>query len=116
MVLALQPFSFTHHYSDLCIRHKKIFAHEHTLYTPKRLLEHVPAMRRAPTVPPQHQNRSKDPDKDKGKDADSGGDFFVHPLCSFCRDCFYGSDELYAHLREKHEECFVCKRMGQRDV
>lgn len=102
--------------SDLCIRHKKIFAHEHSLYTPKLILQHLPSLRRLPIMPPQH--KSKDPDK--GKDAGGGKEMtdvdFIHPLCSFCRECFYGDDELYAHLRERHEECFICKGMGIRDV
>lgn len=69
-------------------------------------------------MPPQHQHRSKDPDK--GKDAGGGKDMtevdFVHPMCTFCSDSFYSGDELYSHLRERHEECFVCKRLGLRDV
>jgi hypothetical protein len=39
----------------------------------------------------------------------------VHPLCAFCKECFFGDDELYAHMRERHEECFVCKRNEVRD-
>lgn len=108
-------------YSDLCIRHKKIFAHEHTLYNPKQLLLHVPAMKRVPQMPAQHQHKPKDPGKGKGKEIEAEAvkeDTVdsVHPLCAFCRDCFYGDDELYAHLRERHEECFVCKRMGTSHV
>ncbi|KAG6852301.1 hypothetical protein C0991_001115 [Blastosporella zonata] len=39
----------------------------------------------------------------------------VHPLCEFCRECFFSDDELYAHMRERHEECFICKRNEVRD-
>jgi hypothetical protein len=39
----------------------------------------------------------------------------VHPLCEFCRECFFSGDELYPHMREQHEECFVCKRLEVRD-
>ncbi|KAG8891047.1 hypothetical protein FRB98_000056 [Tulasnella sp. 332] len=39
-------------------------------------------------------------------------DIDPHPMCSFCQECFYGDDELYSHLRERHEECFVCKKQG----
>ena len=46
------------------------------------------------------------------KESPEGG---VHPLCQFCRECFFGDDELYAHMRERHEECFICKRNGVRD-
>ncbi|KAF8310203.1 hypothetical protein DL93DRAFT_1671469 [Clavulina sp. PMI_390] len=106
---------------DLCIRHKKIFAHEHTLYTPKQIMQHMPSLKRPPALPPQHQNRSKDPDKGgkgKGKEVPESeeGPVDAHPLCSFCKECFYDDDALYAHLRERHEECFVCKRAGERNV
>jgi hypothetical protein len=46
------------------------------------------------------------------KDQVEGG---VHPLCDFCRECFFGDDELYAHMRDSHEECFICKRNEIRD-
>lgn len=39
----------------------------------------------------------------------------IHPLCEFCRECFVDDDELFKHMREKHEECFVCKRNEVRD-
>ncbi|KAJ7438228.1 hypothetical protein B0H11DRAFT_2358944 [Mycena galericulata] len=90
---------------DLCIRHKKVFAHEHALYPPNILPLHLPSMLR-PT-------KGKDRDA-KGKDREQieGG---THPLCEFCRECFFGDDELFAHMREAHEECFVCKRNDVRD-
>ncbi|KAF8649052.1 hypothetical protein AX16_006053 [Volvariella volvacea WC 439] len=86
---------------DLCIRMKKVFAHEHALYQHKDLLVHLPSMYRG------HQHRRQVP-----KEQVEGG---IHPLCEFCRECFFGDDELYAHMRERHEECFVCKRNGIRD-
>ena len=86
-------------HSDLCIRFKKIFAHEHALYSLDLLPYHLPSMQRGrhPHVP-KHQIE--------------GG---VHPLCEFCRECSFGDDELYAHMREKHEECFICKRNDVKD-
>ncbi|KAH9950224.1 hypothetical protein B0H21DRAFT_562086 [Amylocystis lapponica] len=83
---------------DVCIRFKKIFAHEHALYPPNILPLHLPSMHRSHGPPRKEQIE--------------GG---VHPLCEFCRDCFFGDDELYAHMREKHEECFVCKRAEVKD-
>ncbi|KZT71337.1 hypothetical protein DAEQUDRAFT_724287 [Daedalea quercina L-15889] len=84
---------------DICIRFKKIFAHEHALYAPDQLPLHLPSMQRGRHPPVQ-------------KHQIEGG---VHPLCEFCRECFFGDDELYAHMREKHEECFICKRNEVRD-
>ncbi|KAJ7756065.1 hypothetical protein DFH07DRAFT_1027745 [Mycena maculata] len=90
---------------DLCIRHKKVFAHEHALYPPNLLPLHLPSM-----LPSSRSNRSAK-DKDKEQQIEGG----THPLCEFCRECFFGDDELFAHMREAHEECFVCKRAGVRD-
>ncbi|KAJ3761707.1 hypothetical protein EV360DRAFT_37272 [Lentinula raphanica] len=78
---------------DLCIRSKKVFAHEHVLYTYQQLRVHLPSI----------NNTTNQPE---------GG---IHPLCEFCRECFAGDDDLYSHMRERHEECFICKRDGVRD-
>ncbi|KAJ7453217.1 hypothetical protein FB451DRAFT_1145061 [Mycena latifolia] len=91
---------------DLCIRHKKVFAHEHALYPPNLLPLHLPSMLSS--------SRASKPAKGKDKDREQieGG---THPLCEFCRECYFGDDELFAHMRDAHEECFVCKRAGVRD-
>ena len=86
--------------SDLCIRFKKVFAHEHALYDPNVLPIHVPSMARGHRRDHKHQQQIE------------GG---IHPLCEFCRECFFSDDELYAHMRERHEECFVCKRNEVKD-
>ncbi|KAJ7154119.1 hypothetical protein C8R46DRAFT_445387 [Mycena filopes] len=91
---------------DLCIRSKKVFAHEHTLYPPNILPLHLPSMLA-------HQrNNNKNASKGKDREQMEGG---THPLCEFCRECFFADDELFGHMRETHEECFVCKREGVRD-
>ncbi|KXN92366.1 hypothetical protein AN958_08382 [Leucoagaricus sp. SymC.cos] len=79
---------------DLCIRHKKVFSHEHALYPSNVLPVHLPSMhhRHVKQIPPEKVE---------------GG---VHPMCEFYRDCFSGVDEHYSHMREKHEDCFICKR------
>ncbi|KAF8625744.1 hypothetical protein AX17_006771 [Amanita inopinata Kibby_2008] len=81
---------------DLCMRNKKVFAHEHALYHPNVLPVHLPSM---------HQRYRSN--ANVSKDQVEGG---VHPLCEFCQECFFGDDELYSHCRERHEECFICKR------
>lgn len=76
---------------DLCTRNKKVFTHEHTLFTPAELRRH---------------ERHGD---DKPGAIDQSG-FKGHPECGFCRQRFYGDDELYAHCRDKHERCHICDR------
>lgn len=78
---------------DLCTRHKKVFTHEHELFTDKELERHM-----------------KKGDDNPGAVDQSG--FKGHPLCGFCGQRFYGDDELYVHCREKHERCFICDRRG----
>ncbi|KAJ3037011.1 hypothetical protein HDV00_002144 [Rhizophlyctis rosea] len=76
---------------DLCTRHKKLFTHEHTLYTRQTLARH---------------NEEGDPE-DRS--------FKGHPQCGFCKTRFYGQDELFEHCREHHEQCFLCQRKGIRN-
>ncbi|KAG0650797.1 RING-type E3 ubiquitin transferase hel2 [Hyphodiscus hymeniophilus] len=76
---------------DLCSRHKKVFTHEHELFTDKELDKHM-----------------KKGDDNPGAVDQSG--FKGHPECGFCRKRFYGEDELYVHCREAHERCFICDR------
>ena len=79
---------------DLCTRNKKVFTHEHEMYTDKELGEHM-----------RHGDKG-----DKG--AATG--FKGHPLCGFCGERFYDDDKLYEHCRNKHERCFICDRRDSR--
>lgn len=78
---------------DLCSRHKKVFTHEHDLYTDKELQQH---MRKGDDTP--------------GAVDQTG--FKGHPLCSFCGTRFYGNDELYEHCKFKHERCHICEKIN----
>lgn len=76
---------------DLCTRNKKVFTHEHELFTYGELRRH-----------------EKVGDDHPGAIDQSG--FRGHPECGFCKERFYGDDELYQHCREKHERCHICDR------
>ncbi|KAG5982507.1 hypothetical protein E4U55_001814 [Claviceps digitariae] len=80
---------------DLCTRNKKVFTHEHELFSDKELDKH---MKRG---------------NDKPGAADQTG-FKGHPLCVFCGERFYDDDKLYEHCRMKHERCFLCDRRDSR--
>ncbi|KAI9352849.1 hypothetical protein BDR26DRAFT_929357 [Obelidium mucronatum] len=78
------------HLCDLCTRHKKLFTHEHTMYTQSDLDKHF-------------------------KSGDSNDlSFKGHPKCGFCNVHFYGDDELYEHCKKQHEQCFLCTGVGIR--
>ncbi|KAN0062935.1 hypothetical protein ACQY0O_004756 [Thecaphora frezii] len=64
---------------DLCVRHKKIFSHEHTLHTSQSLQAHM--------------NKE-------------------HGHCEYCNQYFYSDDELFVHMRDRHEQCHICKARG----
>ena len=87
----------THHkrMCDLCTRNKKVFTHEHELFTDKELERHM---------------RHGD---DRPGALDQTG-FKGHPLCGFCGERFYDDDKLYEHCRNKHERCFICDRRDSR--
>ena len=76
---------------DLCTRNKKVFTHEHELFTFGELRKH-----------------EKFGDDNPGAIDQSG--FKGHPECGFCRKRFYGDDELFTHCREDHEKCHICDR------
>ncbi|KAF1998060.1 hypothetical protein P154DRAFT_524370 [Amniculicola lignicola CBS 123094] len=79
---------------DLCTRNKKVFTHEHELFTFAELRKH-----------------QKFGDDNPGAIDQSG--FKGHPECGFCRQRFYGDDELYTHCRDKHERCHICDRQNE---
>lgn len=76
---------------DLCTRNKKVFTHEHELFTVAQL-----------------RNHERYGDDNPGAVDQSG--FKGHPECGFCKERFYGDDELYAHCRDNHEKCYLCDR------
>ncbi|KAH9987334.1 hypothetical protein F4779DRAFT_285709 [Xylariaceae sp. FL0662B] len=80
---------------DLCTRNKKVFTHEHDLFTNRELETHMQQGDHRPGA------------------ADQTG-FKGHPLCAFCGQRFYDDDKLYEHCRNKHERCFLCDRENPR--
>ncbi|KKZ65075.1 hypothetical protein EMCG_01315 [[Emmonsia] crescens] len=76
---------------DLCTRNKKVFTHEHELFSMTQLRKH-----------------ERYGDDNPGAIDQSG--FKGHPECGFCQQRFYGDDELYTHCRDKHERCHICDR------
>ncbi|KAG0265954.1 hypothetical protein DFQ27_000262 [Actinomortierella ambigua] len=83
---------------DLCVRYKKVFAHEHNLMTSSQLIKHF----KTGDAGLANQN-SDEPSGFKG-----------HPECGFCRESFFGDDELFDHCKKNHEQCFLCLRRNVR--
>ncbi|KAG0236913.1 hypothetical protein B0O80DRAFT_501880 [Mortierella sp. GBAus27b] len=83
---------------DLCVRHKKVFAHEHNLMNANQLHRHF---------------KSGDSGQTNQNSAEPTG-FKGHPQCGFCRESFYGDDELFDHCKQNHEQCFLCMRRNIR--
>ncbi|KAJ1912769.1 hypothetical protein IWQ60_009507 [Tieghemiomyces parasiticus] len=71
---------------DLCVSHRKAFAHELRLFTKSQLVGHI-------------------------RKGDKFG-FEGHPSCSFCQTAFYDRDQLYEHCRDRHEQCHICRANG----
>ncbi|KAH3661919.1 hypothetical protein OGAPHI_006098 [Ogataea philodendri] len=73
-------------FCPVCANHRRAFISELRLYTSRQLH--------------QHQARG-DQDGFKG-----------HPMCKFCTGKrFYSDDELYVHMRDKHEKCHICDQI-----
>ncbi|KAH9814746.1 hypothetical protein DFH28DRAFT_971037 [Melampsora americana] len=90
---------------DLCCTNKKVFAHEHTLFTRDGLVKHK-------NIGSVGTGKGFFATQAEGEGHSPVGDdgFKGHPKCEFCSTHFYDDDELYKHCREKHEQCFICIR------
>ncbi|XP_077218736.1 uncharacterized protein LOC143852949 isoform X2 [Tasmannia lanceolata] len=84
----------------LCLEGRKIFICEQKLYTREQLNQHI---------------NTGDSEVD-GSESERGG-FMGHPLCEFCKNPFYGDNELYMHMSTEHYTCHICQRQhpGQYD-
>ncbi|WVQ95123.1 hypothetical protein IAU59_002217 [Kwoniella sp. CBS 9459] len=92
---------------NLCKNQLSRFAHEQGLYPPKLLGLHDPSV-----VPRgQHPPRPTQEQLEMIKRWDA-----PHPMCEFCHRAFFGPDELFKHMRSAHEECHVCRGLGDKDV
>ncbi|KAL1831894.1 hypothetical protein ACET3Z_001545 [Daucus carota] len=78
---------------NLCLEGRKIFICEQKLYTKEQLNQHI---------------NTGDSEVD-GSEAERGG-FMGHPMCEFCRNPFYGENELYTHMSTEHYTCHICQR------
>ncbi|KFK35408.1 hypothetical protein AALP_AA5G280800 [Arabis alpina] len=81
------------HMCGLCLEGRKIFISEQKLYTRAQLNQHI---------------HTGDSEVD-GSESDRGG-FAGHPMCEFCRNPFYGDNELYTHMSTEHYTCHLCQR------
>ncbi|XP_077240480.1 uncharacterized protein LOC143881348 [Tasmannia lanceolata] len=84
----------------LCLEGRKVFICEQKLYTRAQLNQHI---------------STGDSEVD-GSESERGG-FMGHPMCEFCRNPFYGENELYLHMSTEHYTCHICQRQhpGQFD-
>lgn len=71
----------------ICATHNYQFPNELKIFTPNQLKNHISR-------------------------GDSNDGFKGHPMCAFCSgQRFYSDDELYLHMREKHEKCHICDKI-----
>lgn len=78
---------------ELCLEGRKVFICEQKLYDRAQLNQH---------------KRTGDSEVD-GTESERGG-FAGHPMCEFCRNPFYGENELYSHMSTEHYTCHICLR------
>ncbi|KAK1279960.1 hypothetical protein QJS04_geneDACA004652 [Acorus gramineus] len=85
---------------SLCLEGRKIFICEQKLYTKLQLRQHI---------------NTGDSEID-GSESERGG-FSGHPMCEFCKNPYYGDNELYMHMSTDHYTCHICQRQhpGQYD-
>lgn len=71
-------------YCEVCIKNKNCFPVEQLQYKKENLKEHLSYI--------------------KGKELGFRG----HPLCKFCNIRLYDTDDLFKHMKIKHEQCELC--------
>ncbi|EOA23160.1 hypothetical protein CARUB_v10016703mg [Capsella rubella] len=81
------------HMCGLCLEGRKIFICEQKLYTRAQLNQHI---------------HTGDSEVD-GNESERAG-FTGHPMCEFCRNPFYGDNELFTHMSTEHYTCHFCQR------
>ena len=79
------------HFCACCLEGRKVFISEQVAYSKTDLSRHMAR------------------GDESGPMADAG--FRGHPMCKFCSKRFYSDQELYVHMQESHEQCFICKRV-----
>ena len=84
-----------------CMNTRKIFIHEHQVFTRKELTHHFKF----------GSNSSIQTEYQPSGQAHSGT-IEPHPFCPFCEKPYYSSDELYAHLITVHRSCRFCASEG----
>lgn len=73
-------------YSDLCLKHRKVFISEQFTYTSASQL---------------HKHEEKGDPSLKLK---------PHPVCKYCDVRFFSDEELFRHCEESHFKCWICER------
>ncbi|WVQ79743.1 hypothetical protein IAT38_001843 [Cryptococcus sp. DSM 104549] len=92
----------------LCRTQLSRFAHEMVLYPPHLLPLHDPSKLKRGQRPPKPRTE-EEIELVKTWDA-------PHPICDFCHLAFFGPEDLFKHMRTDHEECHVCRELGDKNV
>jgi len=79
------------HYCDICLENLNLFPFERKLYSHTEWVRHC---------------RKGDPDDTSHKG---------HPICKFCDQRYYDSDQLHSHLHKVHFWCHFCEGDGKQD-
>jgi hypothetical protein len=101
-------------YCSLCVLDRHVFLHEQLLYTNAALKQHTEEGERAAADEAAVAGNAKL----RSSIESLGGTpqpppLNGHPMCNFCESRFYGNDQLYAHMRDRHETCHLCEKAGQ---
>jgi len=101
-------------YCSLCLADRHVFTGEQVLYTPAALAQHIDESQRSPADEAAHKALAA---AQRSSAETLGGTpqpppLTGHPMCRFCETRFYGPDQLFLHMRDRHETCHLCDRAG----
>lgn len=84
------------HLCDVCLRSRRAFVHEQSLYSKAQLKHH------------KERGSVVDAHTELGRSGFSG-----HPLCKFCNTRFFDQTESFHHMEREHLRCPVCRRASE---
>lgn len=84
-----------------CTTTRKIFVHEHQVFTRKELTHHF-----------KYGSNSSIVTEYQPSDTAHAGVIDPHPFCQFCEKPYFSNDELYTHLITEHRSCRFCESEG----
>eukprot|EP00834_Sanchytrium_tribonematis_P000011 NODE_2_length_91304_cov_0.692462.p11 type:complete len:555 gc:universal NODE_2_length_91304_cov_0.692462:45634-47298(+) len=103
-------------FCDICVKDAKRFVRELNIYPSNLISKHTNTGDKQFLQSNVEDHREKDfkvSITEKKNVLNPLINFAGHPLCQFCTNRFVDQEQLKKHMKERHEECSLCKQSGK---